>query len=369
MPIFQLTRDTLQRIPETSFGTEGIFERRDLQRLLREQISVLGENLLVISEEFGGWLDSSRRIDLLCLDKEANPVVIELKRSDDGGHMELQALRYAAMISEMTFEQLVRIFAEYRSKAQIDLEKAKSLILEFLEWDEISEDEFHSETRIILASADFGKELTTTVIWLRDHYGVNVKCIRMKPYRMENGSILLDVQQLIPLPEAEEFQTKIGEKRQAERQSLSDRFDFRIRFWEQLLAHAKLKTNLHANRNPTRDNWISGSIGRTGLSLIYSIREKDSQVELWIGFGSGQTARNKAAFKSLEMDKVAIETEFGDRLGWQELPEREGCRIRYAIEGGYRSPEEQWPAIHAALVDAMVKLDLVMRKRVNELAV
>mgnify|MGYP001409384997 CR=1 FL=1 len=55
--------------------------------MLREQISVLDDRLMVIAEEFGDWLDSSRRIDLLCIDSEANLVVVELKRTDDGGHM------------------------------------------------------------------------------------------------------------------------------------------------------------------------------------------------------------------------------------------------------------------------------------------
>jgi hypothetical protein len=33
--------------------------------------------------------------------------VTALKRTEDGGHMELQALRHAAMVSTMTFDQLV----------------------------------------------------------------------------------------------------------------------------------------------------------------------------------------------------------------------------------------------------------------------
>jgi hypothetical protein len=38
-------------------------------------------------------------------DKQAWLVVIELKRTLDGGHMELQAIRYASMVSAMTFER------------------------------------------------------------------------------------------------------------------------------------------------------------------------------------------------------------------------------------------------------------------------
>jgi hypothetical protein len=40
-------------------------------------------------------------------------VVVELKRTDDGGHMELQAVRYAAMVSSMTFDQLVGAHAHF----------------------------------------------------------------------------------------------------------------------------------------------------------------------------------------------------------------------------------------------------------------
>ncbi|MGY4830334.1 DUF4268 domain-containing protein [Sphaerotilaceae bacterium SBD11-9] len=366
MPIFHVTQTELKPISETTFGAEGIRERNDLQRLLREQISVLDERLLVIAEEFGDWLDSSRRIDLLCLDADANLVVVELKRTEDGGHMELQALRYAAMVSSMTFEQLVDTFARYKNAAQPDIESARSSILDFLKWDGVYEEQFAQDTRIVLAAADFGKELTTAVMWLIER-GIDIRCVRMKPYRMADGTLLLDVQQLIPLPEAAAFQTQIGVKKQAERQNRADRHDLRMKFWDGLLQHAKTKTDIHANRSPTQGGWISGSIGKAGFSLTYAIRQHDSQVELWISLGSGQMAKNKAAFKALEAQKAAIQSDFGAELEWQELPEGDGCRIRYVIEGGYKSPQDQWPTIHANLADAMVRLDKSMRARVSAL--
>jgi RecB family endonuclease NucS len=96
--LFGLTKDSVKPVEQTSFAADGIFERCDLQRMLRDHIEVVAPNTLVISEEFGDWEDSSRRIDLLGLDRETRLVAIELKRTDDGGYMELQALRYAAMV-------------------------------------------------------------------------------------------------------------------------------------------------------------------------------------------------------------------------------------------------------------------------------
>jgi hypothetical protein len=344
-------------------------ERKDIQRLLRERIDVLAEpseRLKVISEEFGDWLDSSRRIDLLCIDSGANLVVVELKRTDDGGLMELQALRYAAMISTMTFEQCVETLARYRNKVVSDIEAARSELMEFLSWNDVDEDQFAQDTRIILAAADFSKELTTAVLWLNERE-IDIRCVRLKPWRMADGPLLLDVQQLIPLPDTEDFLTKIGKKREAERGSRSGRQDLRQKFWRGLLEYAKTRTDVHANISPTKDNWIAGGIGRAGFALIYRVRKFDSQAELWIGLGVGQSARNKAAFKALEAQRTSIEADFGGQLDWQELPEGEGCRIRNVIEGGYKSPPDQIPATYNALTEAMVGLDRTFRARVSAL--
>jgi hypothetical protein len=111
MPLFRVEGDKLEALPSTSFMTERMLERRDLQRLLKADITPLGDDLMVLSEEFGDWEDSSRRIDLLCLDRDARLVIVEIKRTQDGGHMDLQAVRYAAMVSNMTIEQAIHAHA------------------------------------------------------------------------------------------------------------------------------------------------------------------------------------------------------------------------------------------------------------------
>lgn len=135
-------------------------------------------------------------------------------------------------------------------------------------------------------------------MWLIDR-GIDIRCVRMKPYRMVDGSLLLDVQQLIPLPEATAFQTQIGVKKQAERQNRTVRHELRLKFWEALLDVAKSRSDVHANRKPTSDGWLSGGINRAGFSLVYTTRRTDSQVELWIAHGAGQTSRTKRRSRRL----------------------------------------------------------------------
>lgn len=366
MAIYQITKDKLTPLAVTKFGTEGLYERKDLQRLLRDRIDVLGDDLMVIAEEFGDWEDSNRRIDLLCLNKQANLVVVELKRTEDGGHMELQAIRYAAMVSAMTFSDMVETLARSRSRTNPDAESARKDVLQFLDWAEPDEDQFGEDTCIILAAGDFSKELTTSVMWLNER-GLNIRCVRLKPYRMATGEVLIDVQQIVPLPEAEEFQTQINLKKKQEREHRAERHVLRERFWSALLAHAKTRTSLHANRKAGIYGWIGGSTGRSGLHLNYATREDDSQVELYIDYGVGGEDRNQKAFELLEGQKDAIEGSFGGELEWQPLPDRRGCRIRKILSGGWRTPQDQWPELHHAMVDAMIRLEKAVRPYIEKL--
>src|SRR5262249_6364532 len=146
---------------------------------------------LVVSEEFGQWEESRRRIDLLGVDDRANLVVIELKRTEDGGHMELQAIRYAAMISALTFERVVEIFSEHRARSGGD-DDARIVRLDYLGWESPDDGEFAAAVRIVLVSADFSKELTTSVMWLNEQ-GLDITCVRLAPYRLKD-TVLVDVQ-------------------------------------------------------------------------------------------------------------------------------------------------------------------------------
>lgn len=224
MPIYEFASEAIRPLLKTTFSQMQLHERRDLQRLLRENISVIAPDTLVIAEEFGEWDDSRRRIDLLGIDRDANLVVIELKRTEDGGHMELQAIRYAAMVSTMTFDQAADVFGRYLAQVGNDQMDARAELLDFLGWDEPDEDTFAQDVRIVLASAEFSLELTTSVLWLIER-AIDIRCVRLQPYDL-GGRVLVDVQPIIPLPEMAEYQVRVSEKKRKEREARSDSRDW-----------------------------------------------------------------------------------------------------------------------------------------------
>jgi len=210
MSIWELHEDAIKPLGKTGFAAEGVLEQAHLQKVLAKDISAIAPNLLVIAEEYSAWQDSRRRIDILALDQNANLVVIELKRTEDGGHMDLQAIRYAAMVSTMTFAKAVEAFERYLRKQGSD-DDAEAKILEFLDWDEADEEDFANDVSIVLASAEFSIELTTAILWLTNKYDIDIRCVRLKPYKLD-GRLLLEIEQIVPLKETAEYQVKLREK-------------------------------------------------------------------------------------------------------------------------------------------------------------
>jgi hypothetical protein len=207
MPLFKFGETALIPVEQRAMASLKIRERQDLQRLLKNQIDVISTGTLVISEEYSGWSGSLRRIDLLGIDPDGTLVVFELKRTEDGGHMDLQGIRYAAMASVLTYDEVVGIFATYLSKNGCD-DDAETVLRDHLTTE--SDEDVADRVRIVLVSADFGTEITTTVLWLNAQ-SLDIRCVRLVPYQ-DGNSVYLDVQQIIPIPEASDYTVKTREK-------------------------------------------------------------------------------------------------------------------------------------------------------------
>jgi len=298
------------------------------------------------------------------MDQQANLVVIELKRTQDGGHMELQGIRYAAMVSAVTFERAAEIHAEFLARIGEPREEAQARMLAFLNWDEPDEESFATDVRILLVSEDFGKELTTAVLWLRDRE-IDIRCIRLRPYQ-DGEARLIDVQQIIPLPEVQDYQVQLRKKERVERKQRAERDDVLLRFWQGLVAIAHDGGTRHGNRKPGPYPWLEASAGFRGMNYQYRVMQEYALIELYIDCRN--TVENKRIFDAIHAQKDEIEQRFGDSLLWARLDDKQASRIKYKIEqGGYRTPEAEWTGIHQEMVTAMSRLEAALQPSLDEL--
>jgi hypothetical protein len=207
-----------------------------------------------------------------------------------------------------------------------------------------------------LAAADFSRELMRAVIWLNEQ-GLDVRCIRLRPHKLTDGRVLLDVEQIVPLPEAGAFESSVKKHGQLERLRISDQQQRRSRFLRELWNTGLKITRLHENQRPVMQHSSISVRIRAGLSFAYIIRRADSRVE----FNAEFNDRTEIVFHEIRAQRLEIEQAYGRPLYWQERRERKILRVQEIIEGGFLSPESAWPAIQEKLIDAMIRLEKAFR--------
>jgi Domain of unknown function (DUF4268) len=152
----------------------------------------------------------------------------------------------------------------------------------------------------------------------------------------------------------------------AEKQDRVERHDLREEFWASLLERALEHTTLHSTVSPAKETWLQAGSGRSGIHFTYYLRRKDTGVALV--FESDDLERNHAWFEACLTKRVEIEAAFGEPLEWDRAETRKSCRVGVALDGGgYRSDRDEWPAIQARMVDAMVRLERVLKPWVESL--
>jgi len=154
-----------------------------LEEWLEKDISLLSDDLLVIGKQvptdFGGY------IDLLCLNGNADTVIVELKRDKTPREVTAQALDYASWVVDLTAERIGEIANEYlgargplevsfRSRFDTDLPEILNQSHKML---------------IVASSIDASSE--RIINYLSDTHGVDINAVTFQYFRLANGTELL----------------------------------------------------------------------------------------------------------------------------------------------------------------------------------
>ena len=90
------------------------------------------------------------------------------------------------------------------------------------------------DQRIILVANHYRKEVTSTVLWLLDHE-IQIQCFKATPYSI-GDNLLLNIEQIIPVPEASEFIIDLKEKAKEDRgksQRVAETEAQLLKFWKE----------------------------------------------------------------------------------------------------------------------------------------
>lgn len=202
-------------IEPTGLKDLGAKEVKDIERWIKREPEILGEEMLVIASQFSNWDKTSDRPDLLGLDRRGKLVVIEIKRDGSGKDQDLQAIRYASFASTLTSDDVIQLYRDHRHEEHgedLTPSESKGQLDEFVESEDIGVLDDDDRPRMILVSSGFRPGVTSTVLWLRS-FALDIACVQIQSYELR-GEIVLTSTTLIPLPEAGDFEVKMQSKRQ-----------------------------------------------------------------------------------------------------------------------------------------------------------
>ena len=93
-----------------------------------------------------------------------------------------------------------------------------------------------------------------------------------------------------------------------------------IAYFENLIDELRVKYKFTNARVGQPQSWYSFSMGIRGFVYSTSFaRESAVQAEIYID--TGKAERNKEIFRQLKTDEAQIESEFGEKLSWEDLPD------------------------------------------------
>ena len=370
------TANRIQPLETRRFSELGFSERKHLQEWLANHPQALaqddGDELLIIQKEFDGFDDTRERLDLLAIDKQGNLVIIENKLDDSGRDVVWQALKYASYCANLKKQQVVEIFQRYldeqaRQEGK-ESESAQSVLLEFLGAEDLQSVQINTlkSQRLILVAAKYRKEVTNTVLWL-SQFGIDCRCFKVTLYQT-GDELFLNVEQIIPTPEATDFMIGMIAKEDEEKSASNEQrrsHGLRLEFWEQTLeAFCQSSCRLYDNISPGRDHWLAAGSGLSGMSFNLIFGKNEIRVEF--SMQRSQAEANQLVFDRLLAQKEQIETAFAAELDWLPLPGRKACRIQFAKPvDGYN--KDHWPEMIKWLVEHMTRLDHALQSHLEKI--
>lgn len=353
------------KIKSKTFHDLGFKEREHLQEWIANYPECLGEELLIIQKEFDGFNDTNERLDLLAIDKTGTLVIIENKLDDTGRDVTWQALKYVSYCSTLSKQQIKEIYQAYLDKYS-DNEDAEDNIVEFFNGKPFSEISLNeNDQRMILVAGKFRKEVTSTIMWMLNH-GIKAQCFKVTPYEHEN-QVLLDMEQIIPVKEAEDYIIKMADKNREEKEikeSNRDLMELRKEFWTELLKKFNTMSEQYKNVSPGSDGWLSSGSGVSGAPFNFVITKGYASVELLINIGSQED--NKKVFDSLFAKKEGIENVYGSQLTWERLDAKKSSRITHRMHDVDITNRADWEKIKDFLCESMVKFEKALKEQLKK---
>lgn len=169
-------------IPISQSGSD--YTEQEIEALLQNNpLLVMGKPLLFIGRQV--ITSSSKRMDLLAIDKSARLVVIELKRGVAPRDIIAQVLDYSSWLSQLPEREIEKIAKDYFQKTEAKY-KTLSEAYRVFSGHELDQ-QVGSEIVSVLFAREFTEGVTQPVSYLNEN-GLSIVCVQFEIYKESDGN-------------------------------------------------------------------------------------------------------------------------------------------------------------------------------------
>lgn len=152
-----------------------------LEDILDENVGIASPNWLVIGRQVR--TDHGLFIDLIAIDRDANLVVLELKKGETYRDIVAQVLDYGSWVRELKDDRIAQIFDEYqkrwhKDRALVSIDEAFNK-----KFGIAMPDEMNSTHELMVVAASLDPRTERVVRYLADEYGVRINAVFFRVFR------------------------------------------------------------------------------------------------------------------------------------------------------------------------------------------
>lgn len=178
---WEIINDELKEI-EVSMIETSRKEREHLEKWIKTNPKILGEDILIIGEQV---YTQSGPLDFLGIDNSGNLVIVELKRDRLPREVLTQAIDYSSAVATWDIDKLSEVCFEFSGQSLEDY------ISEKLEGIDLEDLVVNKAQRLLLVGFSIEESLSRMIEWLSSNYDVGINAIILNYTKTSSGDELL----------------------------------------------------------------------------------------------------------------------------------------------------------------------------------
>ena len=185
MTLWNVDANKLLEIPKHKLEDE-----KRLEDWIEQDVSLLGMDLLIIGRQVQ---TPGRRLDLLAIDSDGSPVIIELKRDKAPRDVVAQVLDYASWVNGLTPQEIDDIASSYLNKPLADVFRDR--------FDTTLHEIIGSDHRMVIVASELDDSTERIVQYLSSVHSLNINvvfftCFQHNGVELVGRSWLIDPEQV-----------------------------------------------------------------------------------------------------------------------------------------------------------------------------